>query len=196
MPVQAMSALFEACKQVAAVEVARQAGLKLNERGRRAWACCPLHGEKTPSLMFDEHGKWHCFGCSRGGDAVAFYAELYKLPMIEAAKQLAAHFGLSGEPMVWTHVPVPPARHLQEMLEDWYWDEWDRACRLKHAAQAHINAAYAQGSLSAVNYPDSFYKWVAAKAFAECRLDDLLQASLYERADMMLEERNEHTQTV
>lgn len=196
MPAQAMSALFEACKRIAAREVARQVGLKLSKRGRRTWACCPLHGESTPSLMFDEHGKWHCFGCSRGGDAVAFYAELYSLPMGEAAQQLAARFGLSAEPIAWEPIPVPPARHLQEMLEDWYWDEWDRACRLKHAAQAHINEAYAQGNLSAVNYPDRFYKWVAAKAFAECRLDVLLQASLYERVDIMLGERNEHTQAV
>lgn len=191
-----MSTLFEACKRVAAVEVARQAGLKLNERGRRAWTCCPMHGEKTPSLMFDEHGKWHCFGCSRGGDAVAFYAELYSLPMREAAKRLTAHFGLTGGPVVWKPAPVPPARQLQEMLEDWYWSEWDRACRLLHMAQAHINASYMQGGLSAMYCPDFFYKWVAAKACAECRLDALLQASLYERVDIMLGERNEHTQAV
>lgn len=190
-----MRALFEACKGISAADVAEQAGLSLQSRGRRAWTCCPLHGENTASLMFDDAGRWHCFGCEQGGDAVALYAALYHAPMGEAAKQLAARYGLSCEGVhAWEPISAPPAQRLQEMLEGWYWREWHRACRLKHAAQARIDTAYAQGGLSALSYPTGFYEWVAAHAAAERRLDQLLHADLYERVDMMLEELNEHAQ--
>lgn len=191
-----MSNLFNTCKQIAAVDVASLAGIRLVRKGRREWACCPLHAESTPSLMFDEQGRWHCFGCGRGGDAVAFYAELYSVSMGEAAKQLAARYGLSGDCVyAWEPVSVPPAKRLQQMLEGWYWGEWHRACRLKHAAQEHIDAAYTQGDLSAISYPAGFFQWVAARAAAECRFEQLLQADLYKRVDMMLEELDEHAQS-
>lgn len=36
--------------------------------------CCPLHGEKTPSLqIYEETESWFCFGeCGEGGDAIEF----------------------------------------------------------------------------------------------------------------------------
>ncbi|MGH7041090.1 MAG: CHC2 zinc finger domain-containing protein, partial [Acetobacteraceae bacterium] len=42
------------------------------ERAGRQWkACCPLHGEKTPSLyIYEDH--YHCFGCGAHGDAISF----------------------------------------------------------------------------------------------------------------------------
>src|SRR5688500_20206610 len=33
------------------------------------WACCPFHGEKTPSFHCeDRKGRYHCFGCGASGD--------------------------------------------------------------------------------------------------------------------------------
>src|SRR6185437_7055449 len=33
------------------------------------WACCPFHGEKTPSFHADDRkGIYHCFGCGKTGD--------------------------------------------------------------------------------------------------------------------------------
>jgi DNA primase len=38
----------------------------------RLLAHCPLHQERTPSLLADENtNKWHCLGCGAGGDASA-----------------------------------------------------------------------------------------------------------------------------
>ncbi|MGT2467249.1 CHC2 zinc finger domain-containing protein [Mesorhizobium atlanticum] len=32
------------------------------------WACCPFHGEKSPSFHCeDKKGRYHCFGCSVSG---------------------------------------------------------------------------------------------------------------------------------
>ena len=40
--------------------------------------CCPIHGEKTPSLqIYEDTESWHCFGeCSTGGDAIEFIKQM------------------------------------------------------------------------------------------------------------------------
>jgi hypothetical protein len=47
---------------------------------------CPFHaGDRDPSLVIYPPGRgWHCFGCKRGGDAVAFVSELQKCTAVEA----------------------------------------------------------------------------------------------------------------
>jgi len=70
-------------------QVAQGEGLCLQQRGSRMWTCCPFHREKTPSLMFDEHGGWYCFGCNTGGsDGVSFYAAYHRCSQSEAARAL------------------------------------------------------------------------------------------------------------
>ncbi|HSO48590.1 MAG TPA: CHC2 zinc finger domain-containing protein, partial [Rhizobiaceae bacterium] len=33
------------------------------------WACCPFHGEKSPSFHAENRkGRYHCFGCGVSGD--------------------------------------------------------------------------------------------------------------------------------
>lgn len=47
----------------------------------RMKCCCPLHNEKTPSLMIysgDEFDSYYCFGCGSGGDVINFVKELYE----------------------------------------------------------------------------------------------------------------------
>lgn len=40
------------------------------------WACCPLHGEATPSFhALKQEGTFHCFGCGKSGDHFAFVME-------------------------------------------------------------------------------------------------------------------------
>lgn len=65
------------------------------QRNNRYWLVCPFHTEKTPSLHIDPHkGLWHCFGCLRGGDGIAFVAELFNLSPLEAAKRICEDFRL------------------------------------------------------------------------------------------------------
>lgn len=41
------------------------------------WACCPFHGEKTPSFKVDDRkGFYLCFGCGAKGDAISFLREM------------------------------------------------------------------------------------------------------------------------
>jgi len=59
------------------------------------WACCPFHGEKTPSFHCDDRrGRYHCFGCGVSGDHFRFLMELDGLPFHEAVERLADMAGI------------------------------------------------------------------------------------------------------
>ena len=61
------------------------------------WACCPFHGEKTPSFHCeDRKGRYHCFGCGLTGDHFRFLTDLEGLSFPEAVQQVA---DLAGVPM-------------------------------------------------------------------------------------------------
>ena len=67
--------------------------VKLERAGRQWKACCPFHGEKTPSLyIWDDH--YHCFGCGAHGDAVTFVMQSEGASFMEAVNRLAAEAGL------------------------------------------------------------------------------------------------------
>lgn len=45
----------------------------LQQKGSTLKACCPFHGEKTPSFTVSPARQtWKCFGCGKGGDAISF----------------------------------------------------------------------------------------------------------------------------
>ncbi|MBO6673719.1 MAG: DNA primase [Rhizobiales bacterium] len=60
------------------------------------WACCPFHGEKTPSFHVDDRkGRYHCFGCSESGDHFRFLMEMDGLSFPEAVERLAGEAGMA-----------------------------------------------------------------------------------------------------
>ena len=58
--------------------------------------CCPFHADRTPSMKLNED-YFYCFGCGAHGDVIALTAQLFNLPPVEAAKKLAADFGIAGQ---------------------------------------------------------------------------------------------------
>ncbi|MBB4104796.1 DNA primase [Allorhizobium borbori] len=61
------------------------------------WACCPFHGEKSPSFHCeDKKGRYHCFGCGVSGDHFRFLTDLEGMNFPEAVQQIA---DLAGVPM-------------------------------------------------------------------------------------------------
>jgi DNA primase len=61
------------------------------------WACCPFHGEKSPSFHCeDRKGRYHCFGCGVSGDHFRFLTELDGLNFPEAVERVA---DMAGVPM-------------------------------------------------------------------------------------------------
>ncbi|MGI6851902.1 DNA primase [Mesorhizobium sp. 1B3] len=70
---------------------------KTNVQRGDYWACCPFHGEKTPSFHCeDRKGRYHCFGCGVSGDHFRFLTELDGLSFPEAVERVA---DMAGVPM-------------------------------------------------------------------------------------------------
>jgi len=60
------------------------------------WACCPFHGEKSPSFHCeDKKGRYHCFGCGVSGDHFKFLTELESLSFPEAVQRVADMAGIA-----------------------------------------------------------------------------------------------------
>lgn len=71
--------------------------VSLKKKGKRYWACCPFHQEKTPSFSISpEDGLYYCFGCHAGGDVFSFVEKMENLSFMEAVERLAeaAHLEL------------------------------------------------------------------------------------------------------
>jgi len=60
------------------------------------WACCPFHGEKSPSFHCeDKKGRYHCFGCGVSGDHFRFLTELDGVSFPEAVERIAEMAGVA-----------------------------------------------------------------------------------------------------
>ncbi|WP_276120756.1 MULTISPECIES: DNA primase [Pararhizobium] len=60
------------------------------------WACCPFHGEKSPSFHCeDRKGRYHCFGCGVSGDHFRFLTDLDGMAFPEAVQQIADLAGIA-----------------------------------------------------------------------------------------------------
>ena len=82
--------LFASVKEaVTTRQAAEHYGLKVNRNGM---ACCPFHNDRNPSLKVDE--RFYCFGCHEKGDVIDFVAKLFGLRPYDAARKLAADFGI------------------------------------------------------------------------------------------------------
>ena len=72
--------------------------------GRGGFACCPLHGEKGPSLkVYDDPKRgWHCFGCGRGGTVIDLGMALWNTDFKGTCVRLNEEFQLgldTGNPL-------------------------------------------------------------------------------------------------
>ncbi len=72
--------------------------VQLRRSGPRLTGCCPFHSEKTPSFfVFPQTGRYKCFGCGEGGDAISFVQKRDGLTFVEAVKVLGRGCGIEVE---------------------------------------------------------------------------------------------------
>jgi DNA primase len=65
--------------------------IELRKAGANFKACCPFHGEETPSFVVSPAKQiYHCFGCGVGGDSIKFVMEYEKLSYPETLEKLAS----------------------------------------------------------------------------------------------------------
>lgn len=68
----------------------------VKRQGRKFWACCPFHHEKTPSFCINPDEQFfHCFGCGESGDVITLVMKLESLDFMDAVKLLADKSGLT-----------------------------------------------------------------------------------------------------
>jgi DNA primase len=69
--------------------------LPLKKGGVNYFACCPFHGEKSPSFSVSPSKQfYHCFGCSAHGNAIDFVMHHQGLSFVEAVHDLARFVGM------------------------------------------------------------------------------------------------------
>ena len=74
--------------------------IDLKQVSGRYVACCPFHGEKTPSFNLDDRqGEWlwKCFGCNKGGDVLTFIELFDHVDSKKAIEKLAELAGSNAQ---------------------------------------------------------------------------------------------------
>jgi hypothetical protein len=68
------AAIADAKRSIDLAAVIEAAGVELRPAGPgRLRGLCPLHSEDTPSFfVFQDRGRWQCFGCGESGDVIDF----------------------------------------------------------------------------------------------------------------------------
>lgn len=172
-------ALFDAVRCIPAADAAEKLNIKLDRRGDRAVARCPIHGEDTASLTFYPDGRFYCFGCTAHGGAIELYQQVCGLSALDAARALAADFNII-EPARGAPVPrrEPTAYDLMKVLEDFKGKVWGALCDRKHAANKRAAAiSTILGDPAICAGTKSFWEAIKAAADADCELYQLEAAS-------------------
>jgi hypothetical protein len=136
-------------------EMAEQyTGVTFKRKGRRLWACCPIHGEKTPSLMLDERGKMRCFGCGWFGDVLDFIGAIRGTPLADTIKMLAGDLGLMRDtpPQERQRIrhKIQQERAERQQIEQFIQavnDAFIKLAAVGRAAQAVINSIKSEADL-------------------------------------------------
>ncbi len=87
---------------ITARQAAEAYGLRV---GRNGMALCPFHDDHTPSMKIDD--RYYCFGCGETGDVIDLTARLFRISPFEAARKLAADFGIDPDTPGAPAQPVP-----------------------------------------------------------------------------------------
>ena len=120
--------------RVSCLDAARRYGFEPNRSG---FLCCPLHGERRPSMkVYDGDRGFYCYGCGQGGDAVTFISKLFALDSLGAVRRLNEdfHLGLSLDrpPTAEESVQAQRRQRVTEarrMFFEWRESLLNRLCR-------------------------------------------------------------------
>ena len=104
----------------------------LKKAGREYKACCPFHGEKTPSFTVSPaKGFFHCFGCGAHGTALGFLMDYDRLDFISAVEELASRVGMEIPREATAGAPQSPLAPVYDALAEAavYFEKSLRGCQ-------------------------------------------------------------------
>ena len=138
--------------------------IELKKTGANYKACCPFHGEKTPSFVVSPSKQiYHCFGCGAGGDSIKFVMEFEKLSYPEAIEKVASMYSFS---LAYTQgsSDYSDTKRVLEALEKWYIKNLDRnptatkyllGRGVSHASIEAFGIGYAPGGVEVMQFLQS-----------------------------------------
>ena len=141
--------LFETVKAAVTPRMAAERyGLPIRQG---SMVCCPFHADRTPSMKLNEE-YFYCFGCGASGDVINLAARLFSLSGYDAAKKLAADFGIAGQkPSILAKLQrgksqAEAERHCFRVLRDYFGtlQDWKENCAPQSPEDA-IDPRYAEG---------------------------------------------------
>ena len=154
------------------------------------WACCPFHGEKTPSFHVDDRkGRYHCFGCKVSGDIFTFLVEKEGMGFPEAVERLAMEAGLPMPQLTEADVKREESRaslyDIMEIAAKFFEDELQAARGAKargYLADRQLSAAI-QKDFRIGYAPDDRGALRNELAAAGVKLDQMAEAGLIVTAE-------------
>ncbi len=85
----------EAVKAAAEILPLVEDYVRLRKAGGTYKGLCPFHQERTPSFtVTPARGTFKCFGCTEGGDAIAFVEKIENVDLVGAIEFNAQRFGI------------------------------------------------------------------------------------------------------
>lgn len=92
--------------------------VKLQKKGGNYWACCPFHGEKTPSFSVSGSKQmYHCFGCGVSGNVYTFVMKYENYTFPEAVRLLAERAGVRLPEVEYSEEQKARANRRARLLE-------------------------------------------------------------------------------
>ena len=178
--------LFEAVKQsVTTRQAAEYYGIRVNRNGM---CLCPFHEDKHPSMKVDK--RFHCFACQADGDVIDFASRLHGLDAKEAAKRLAADFGIHYDGQGRAS-PRPVKPKISEKLKQYQAEQ--RFFRV-YADYLHLmkdwRSLYARRTPEE-NWHPLFVEALQNQDYVEYLLDSYLSGTEEERAELAFAHRDE-----
>ena len=175
--------LFETVKENVPIRAAAESlGPRIDRSGR---VLCPFHNDRHPSMkLYEDH--FHCFTCGAHGDVIDLAAQLTGLRPYDAARMLAAQYGLQegGLP--------PPKLQLKrkQQSEAQQFREKEQLCFLTLCDYFHLlkdwKARYPPCSTE--EEPDPRFVEACHKLeLTEYRLDLLLEGTEAEKRELISE---------
>ena len=117
--------------------------VSLKKKGANLWACCPFHGEKSPSFSVSPaKGIYKCFGCGKAGDSIRFIMDIEGLGYGEALRHLAKKYGIEIQETVMTDEQLQSQNERESLL-----------IALNYAKNYYQNNLFKHDEGQAIGYP-------------------------------------------
>ncbi|WOH39399.1 DNA primase [Thalassotalea fonticola] len=109
----------------------------LKKAGKNYQACCPFHGEKSPSFTVSRDKQfYHCFGCGAHGNAISFIMEYDRLEFVDAIEELASYNGVEVEREQNTQTPAEQKR--QQLAHKQKQDDYELLGKISQFYQKNL----------------------------------------------------------